>query len=512
MRASGWAVVLVAFSGLLPRAAVSQEQPSDTADSRIQEVRELRDERRFREAAEHLRAYLRDHPRDVAMLRLLATTLRGAGETAAAREAFEGALRHQPADPLLRLDYADLLLELRAVLEARRILQPVIDDPGVPDAVRADARVLLGRLARAAGNEAEAEDELRSALELVPDHPGALRQLRELYRERAPWLRTDVGRQEDDQPLVQTAFSIEGERGILPWLDGRARARVRTLAASRGRGTVPDVRLGAVARWELLNLEASGWGGAFRRSVTDENDWQAAGEIGFVGPGGARVRFYGERGPYLLTEASLDTALVPATFGGGVGRPDVGGWAGNLEYRQQRFGDEVKVEDFRAWILAPVLRDRGGVLRLGYEFHGADADDVLFAPTLEKVIPFEGPIPGRYEPIYTPQQLQIHSARADVRIETDGTLAGTLEGAWGFEAEEEAPLLFASVPELPRAGVGLQLERRSFDPWHISARVRYLPVPSVEVVADAGYRSTAFNSYSFFRVSATLFELPRELR
>lgn len=513
MTTRGARVGLLVVSLLLaPGASAGQEVVPDTVDARIRQARELREERSFREAADRLRAYLRDRPDDVAMLRLLASTLRRAGEPAAAREAFEEALRRQPDDALLRLDYADLLVEREAGEEASRILAPVIRGGEVPAEVRADARVLLGRVARSAERDAEAEEEFRRALALTPGHPSALRQLREMYRQRVPWLRATVGRVDDDQPLTGTRSALEARQGVLPWLDARASASVVSLGGELSDETVPGARLGVGARWELLKLEASAWGGAFRGPADDAVDWRASGEVAYLGPGGLRLSVRGDRGPYLLTEASLDTTLAPAAFEGAVGRPDVAGWAGNLEYRQQRFDDDLKVEEFRAWILGPLLRDRGGTLRLGYEFRGADSSDMLFAPTREVKLPFEGPIPGRYDPVYTPEQLQEHRLLVDVRIETDGTLTGFLEGSWAFEAEEEAPLLFVSVPDVPQAGVGLQFQRRSYDPWHVGGRVRYLPIPGLEVVAGGGYRRAAFRSRSWARITATLYDLPDELR
>jgi len=294
-----------------------------------------------------------------------------------------------------------------------------------------------------------------------------------------PRVGVGIDRADDDQPVGHTRFGLEGRRGVLPWLDGTGGTGIRFADGVESDETVPDVRGGVVARWELLSLEARAWGGAFRRSISGDTDWQAGGEVAFLGPAGLRIGAHARRVPYLRTEASLDATLTPTVFGGSVGRPEVTGWAGNLEYRQERFrGDvEVEVEELRAWLLAPVLRDRGGTLRIGYEFHGADASEMLFVPAVPGPIPFEGPIPGRYDPVYTPEQLQSHSLLVDVRVETDGTLGGVLEGAWGFASEEEAPLLFASVPEVPGAGVGLQFERRSFDPWRVEASVRYLRVP-----------------------------------
>ncbi len=495
-----------------PSGTRAQAEPADTSDVRVEEARRLRTAGRLADAVRQLRAYLRDHPDDGAALRLLATTLEAAGQVGAAREAFEAALRHYPDDPLLRLDYGELLVEIDEVDEARKLLVPMVQDPAIPPEQRADAHVLLGRLALMSGARDAAEAAFHRALSVRPGHGEALRRLRALQQEQAPWTTARIENGGDDQPVRAFDTSVSGGYPLLPWLELDGEVGVRAYDGESDDETVPEALAGATALWDLVNVEARAWIGGFRRSSQDAIDWKGGGSLAFLGPGGLRMRMEGGRGPYLFTEASLDTALVPVRFAGRVGRPDARGWAGNMAYEQLRFDDDNRVEELRAWILGPIFRSPGLIARLGYEFRGADAREITFSPEPDGEIPSQGAVPGRYAPIYTPEQLQAHFLRADLRIERPESFDGILEAGWGFYAEEEAPQLFASVPEVPGAGVALQFQRRSFEPWHVVGRVTAPLAPEFELRASVGHRRTAFTSRTFLVITGTFFHMPTELR
>ena len=504
------AVFVCALLTLPPAGGVVAAQ--EIPENPLREARRLHAGGDHETAALYLRAYLRGRPDDPTAHRLLASVLEAGGDLEGARRQYEETLRLGPDDPLLRLDYGRILVELGQEADARDALEPVARSAEAPPRVRADAWFELGRLALASGDRAAAEADFRRALELEARHDAALDRLRALHRTRVPWLRLRGYGGRDDQPVRRYGGELEGGLRVLPWLSTELRAGTRRLRAGPVDETLTTAQAAVTGRWELLNLEGSLRGGAYRRSAAEEGDWSGEATLAFHGPAGTLARVQSRRAPYLLTAASLERPVTVVSVGGTVGRPAAAGWAGALTYREDRFSDFEPVEDAEGWILAPVVRDAVGTVRLGYRFHAAQSSETTFEPLGTGEMDPDGRVRGRYAPIYTPRELRSHNLLLDARHEhADGTLLA-FDGSWGFEAEEEAPVLFPAVPGVPDAGTDLQLQRRSFTPWHARVRARFPVTPQLLLDLTLGYRRTAFRGLGMLEVAWTFHDLPAELR
>lgn len=423
----------------------------------------------------------------------------------------------EPADPTVRgarlvVERGRELLDADETDRAREILRLVAEDPDAPPEARIEAYLELAGAERRADRSRSAEAHLRRILELRPDHPRALRLLRVLHRGRVPWLRADGSLSDDDQPLRRYSAALEGGLRLRPGLFAELRAGLRRLGAEVAEETLTSARATVRGRWDLLNLEGAAWGGGFRRDGAVGGDWTGGGALAVRGPGGVVVRGEVERSPYLRTAASLERSIPVVSVGGTVGRPDAGGWAGAVRYREERFEDGNRVEAAAGWFLAPVVRDSVGTFRVGYRFRAADAEESAFVPADPLRLDREGRVAGRYSPVYTPRQLRSHSVLAEVRHEREGAFRLVMEGSLGFAAREDAPLLFPAVPGAPGSGVDLQFTRRDFTPWHVAGDFELSLSPGVVLSVSAGYRRTAFRDRSFVETGWVLYDLPEELR
>lgn len=487
---------------------VAQETPEDP----IREARTLQRSGDLEAAIERLRIYLRDRPGEPTALRLLASAHEARGELVAARDAYAAALRRLPDDPLLRLDYARVLARTGEAAAAREVLRPLAEAADVPPRLRADAWVQLGRLELQEGNGEGAESRFGGALALEARHPEALRLLRAMHRERAEWLRFDGGVDRDDQPVRRYGTGLGGGMHLYPWLSAEIGAEARQLGAEATQETLSSARAVLRGSWEPLRLEGSVWGEGYRRFGVGENDLAAGSELILRGPAGIHLRAESRRGPYLRTAASLEVPLTVVSVEGTLGRPEADGWAGALSYREDRFEDHESIEEATAWFLAPVVRQPAGIVRLGYRFRTAESGETAFVPRTPRQLDSAGQVIGRYDPIYTPRELRSHSVLFDARHqEEDGTRL-FVEGSVGFDAQEDAPVLFPAVPGSPDAGTDLQLRRRGFTPWHLRASVRIPLAPELLAGVAAGYRQTAFRGRSLVQAEFTFYDLPADLR
>lgn len=457
---------------------------------------------------DRLRAHLREHPQDAEALRLLASTLRSLGDPGGAREAFERALAARPGDHGLRLDYGRMLVDLRAGGRAREVLAPVADDPTAPPSARAAALIEMGRVALRDGRVRTAEDELLRGLGLVEDDAEGRRLLREARRERSHWLRAETDASRDDQPLRSASASVHGGLRVQPWLTTEFRAGAERLESGSVDERLVQARASARARWDLLDLEGEVWGGGFRRAGVDEGDWSGGAALGYRGPGGVTLRGRARRAPYLRTAASLEAPVTVTSVEGAVERTDPWRWGGGIRYGEERFSTGVRTEEAAARILAPLLSEGDAVVRGGYAFRTADSDASGFQ-VVRPIDPTDGaPLPGRYDPVYTPLELRVHSLLLDGRYVEDGGTRLAVETSWGFSAREHRPVLFSVIPGAPEAGIHQQFRPCSFTPWHVEVRGRLPISPRIVVDVEAGYRRTAFRSVSLIRLGGAFYGAP----
>lgn len=124
-------------------------------------------------AAESLRAIAASHPKVLAFSQFRGQWHLDRGDTAGARQAFEDALRLNPAYPPAAIALADLDFQERRFNDARARLAKLV--AAVPRNVRAQA--MLGDVANATGDIEEAALRYRTAVAIDPSNVGALNNL-----------------------------------------------------------------------------------------------------------------------------------------------------------------------------------------------------------------------------------------------------------------------------------------------------------------------------------------------
>jgi hypothetical protein len=422
----GW----LALALLLPSGAGAQSPEALIADARA-----ARDAGDFVRAAELAGRYLEARPDDGGSWWLLAQLSWWSGDPGASRRAYRRAVELMPADDALRLDFARMLVGVGWLAEARAVLGPLL-------------------AAGDATSRSEAERLLADIRALTP-----------------PWLLARASAEHDDQPRTSAGLEVEAGRYLGPSLTLAARISPRALDAG-GEGALGESSLGGV-------VTRVGLRGVTGLSSPDGR-WGLGGAGGvLLGEGSAEpvylarltlrtlpslvLRGQLERGAYEWTRTSLDSLLMTTTsevaLDGGAGPR----WAGALQGRQERFGDDNRISTVFGWLLAPVVPG----LRLGYALSWQDAQATRWerdpgAPGGPGRPPGRADtIPGRYAPYHTPDDLVVHT----LLLEGSGALGeARLRGQLGVgvRATEEAPLLLG--------GTGSELllssYTRSLTPWY----------------------------------------------
>lgn len=494
--------LLLLAAALALADAVAPAPASGQARHPLEEARSLREAGQTRAAAEVVRRYLSGEPGDAGARWLLAQLLRSLGDSPAAHAEYERALALTPDDRWLRLDYAGALLESGDLARASEVALPVTtsDDPHA----RAEAETILGTAAYWRGDLLSASRRFERALGARSDQPEAARQLAEIRAGAAPWVRLGIDLLDDNQPYTRAGAPLEAGLFLNPlWAlsaevtPGRAEgfASATIVGASAGvRGYVPAARLDLAVRagthWD------SGLGGAGVGNA----------EAGVRLPVGTALRFGVARERYLGTATSVDTLLLFDRLELRLDRAAAPGWAGEAVVRGERFPDGNTIRTAYAWVLAPILP----VIRAGYAaaWQDADASTWRLEPGARPGPPGLGgaggaPLPGIYDPYYTPRELTTHSLLGELLVGSASTVL-RLSGAYGIHATEQAPQLQAGAGNQPPQ---LGFAERSFNPWRLTAALD-LPAGerlAVRVVAEreatAFYRVTRLGASMLYRLN-----------
>lgn len=495
LRAIAFALVsAICAPAIQPVSLCAQEQAAH--DPRAG-ARKLRDAGNFAGAISLLRSHLSTHPNDGDALRLLAETLYWNKDFAGAREVSERALRLHPEDTELRIQFARELIETGFGTRAREVLAPV----GSPaTGGRADA--ILGTLAYWEGDLAGADKLISSAI-ASGDKDSAIRRIHtDIAVLTAPWLGVTAGYQHDDQPINRS--SIQAVAGWFPVAStsvavhaagnrfklGDTATRVASLA---------DVTLSHYAAAAHTEFEVAA--GGVTRSFGASSDFVGSASIALRLPNHLKLGVNAFRSPYFATEASLSQSVMTNTLVGSAKLDHPLGWLGEAAYQHQRYEDSNALTSAYIWLLAPLIHSAEVTLRAGYSGSLQTSSENRFALTRPSQPYPPGDarfdLTGTYQPYYTPDNFQSHSAIASVETHYSPAVSFSADGAYAFRATEAHPVLVVVGTGTPRAPVVQRLSYvRTFNPWNAHASVQLKPSADVSFVADGYLFRTGFYSAS----------------
>jgi hypothetical protein len=214
-----------------------------------------------------------------------------------------------------------------------------------------------------------------------------------------------------------------------------------------------------------------------------------------------RARF--DHAPYLWTVSSLEEAVAVSSFDVRLDRGSAGRWAGEAIYRYERFPEENVVRSLSGWILAPAYVSRDAGLRVGYAASRQDSDASTYraaAATGRPPGPPGGPVPGVYDPYFTPEETRSHSVLLEGRGGRAAATSLRVTAAYAPWARELAPAAFSPPPTGGSAIVAFS--ERSFTPWSVRAQLTAAASAHTVLTIAAEHGRTAF--YRISRVEASL--------
>lgn len=472
---------------------VSAQEPQDP----ISQARVLQQAGEYAEAITTLELHLQANPGDAGALWLLGQTLYWAGKFDRALTTYQRAVRHDSDNHVLRLDYANLLMEQGHFADAEREFNTVISLGSQEEALQ--ARALLGRLAYWKGDLNRANQIFDEVLVRAPDHPVAVSDLAEIRFLTAPQFSASTELWDDSQPFTRYRVGAKGSFYPSPLWALKAGMDYHVLDTK-----LENLQYGTSTEyspWAGTNLYVPSAkssfatrAGAIITPSSSENVFTGRAEVSLHLPEDARLTAAASRERYRWTPFATDSLIMYNTFTASAGRVVSDGLMWEASVGTNFFVDDNLILTAFAWLLVPV----GESLHLGYGYSFQDSKESRWVMDNQTLPSTPGELEGHYEPYYTPEMTHVHNLLGKLSLSVGpGDLH--LNGSYGVYATEQVPTIQSDPGGVgrppfpgPDSDPVLVMGHRQFNPFTLEGTVLF-PLSTKWVLrANIEHSETAF--------------------
>jgi len=470
----------------------------------LQAAVKLREAGKMKEAIGMLSLIHKAHPNDLNTTWYYAQSSFLAGENELSFSLYEAAIRIQPNNIAIQLDYGKTLANSAELDKAEWMLNNILEK----DKNNAEAWLYLGRVYYWQGRYKEAEKLLNNLVRNTNSKSEARKLLAQLHSDIAPWLQFQTSLAHDDQPLN---ILTTGEKG--GWY-------VSSLLNLDFEMQFPLVRTSKNDNYLFQGFKA---GNKFQFRKASTNLYLAAGIFNNSKAGklfmtgdlriekslSKKLVFTAEaqRKPYYFTRGSLDTALMENHFSASLAWNKPERWNGKLNFEHGIFtSDDESVSAFSGWIFAPQIKWGKWDLHFGYGYNYSNAtvNHYESSKSIESIVNSgntTAAVEGVYNPYFTPKEQQIHSVLASLNAQISKSLRLKVNGNVGFYATTLYPYLYLQQDLDGNYQMVRGFESTRFIPYEMKASLDWKLSPSLLFVTELNYFHTIYYSGEMIRLS-----------
>lgn len=353
---------------------------------------------------------------------------------------YEKGIGEFPTATFLQLDYGRTLFQLGKLKKAKEQLEQYLQT----EMLHAEAHIMLAYIEAWEGNAKGAQQRIS----LLQQHYPGNQSVKELaqYYNRYFTNSIDAGYTylSDDQPLQSNQFragyTARHSALFSPFISGSFTQ-------------FSEVPNGVNTAWvQAGNLWQLGFGSTKLRTaagvfVNRQTGSRLTGEVSLrqkLTPA-LSLDLAAMRQPYQYTISSIQSPFLYNTFSGALqfDRKQISGSAGA---EMQSFDDGNKVVTLYAWALYPLIKAERLVLKAGYSYSYAHADQNRFTPAktvteAAQTQPAYTLVQGIYVPYFTPTNQQVHALLANIAATIHPKVRIRGSASFGFSAKADNPYL-----------------------------------------------------------------------
>ncbi len=383
----------------------------------LTKAKQLRNEKKFAEAASVLGNFEKEYPGNVWVEQLYAQTLFWMKDYRQAEVIYKRAIGYHPNNMALKYDYAVMLFAENKLEQAQKHLLAYTRNKKD----NAGAEALLGKIFYYQSQFKNAERYLGRALQLNPNDKKTEKLYREVYRIVSPQLSLTAEYLYDDQPLQALGSSLKFQWYISDLLDFDISGNAFNYTDIPNVGLISTAEIGNRFRFRKAGLELRLAGAWFYANANRTSDWGGTVQLDKKFGKFFSLALEARRTNYTYTVASVsDNLLMMNQLSLGLKAGKTGSWNGMAGARYQFFPDDNYVSAFYAWFLSRPINLSGFKLIFGYAFNYMNSKDDRFEPRLTNVNSGNGngrnngnsrsnTVEGVYVPYYTPHNQYANS-------------------------------------------------------------------------------------------------------
>jgi TolA-binding protein len=354
------------------------------------------------------------YPNNLFLMQLMGQVLYWNRDIDACKNYFRAAIVRNPMAHELKLDFGRILAELGELEEAKMYL---IDyrktNPNEPEAL-----LLLAKVSWWLGQKpSEPLAYLNTFEQLYPGNADAMVLRKAILESTSHYLNLGSSYYSDSQPM--RLILAKGELGFYP--SGKLRPSLHFQQGFyQDFAEVRQILLGLDAHLPKTKTDIQLRGGMLQNTFISENTGIGGLKLSQQISPNWQARIGLHREAYLYTLRSLSQSVNPLHFDASVGRLKEGSWSADAQYSLHQFEDQNKVHSFSFWILFPLLDVQSLKIEGGYALQLANSEQNRFVVenSLEQLpsAGFSEPLPGVFDPYFTPKNLRVNALLAKFTI------------------------------------------------------------------------------------------------
>ncbi len=487
-------LVVICISADAVVAAFPQTDP-DT----LEMARQLRDGRKIRQAYLILDLYQSHHHDDLNATWLLAQTAYWDKRFSRSRNLYEEVIAANPWNYYLKLDFANVLLEMGELVKAGSLFMTYLEyDPENQDALLSLAKISFWQ-----GADGKALEYLSRILKTHPGDQQALGLHMEIKQARSPWIKLGTGYYSDNQPVTSVEPVLEGEWYLHPLSTPHFTLRMPFFKQGGNWSNTCWFQAGNRISIKKAAFSADLAAGIIKFPFTGVTDWTGNLQLRKTFLKHLFLEVQGERKPYFNTKSSIDSSIIHDHGRLSFGWDDRNTWNGMVSGDIYYFPwDENIVWSFSAWGLTPPLKASVFKFRAGYGFSFSSSRENRFVsekPLPEVIQTFDpnGFIRGIYNPYFTPDDQKVHSAVLSVEVKPVKILDLGVNANFGFYARAMIPYLYLDKNEAGEIIMVKGYAAENYFPLSVNASASMHLTGKLILNADYAYNSTYYFSGNY---------------
>ncbi len=454
--------------------------------------------KKFGKAGKVLKRYSASHPKDVNATWLLAQVNLYAGNYKRSDAYYQSAIKAQPANDYLKLNYIHSLADMGKSDRAETMLFALENN----NVDYSDISMLHARLNYYGGDNKRAAAYMKKVMQYT-DKKDEAYELNDLIENaRAAKISLNESYLSDNQPVNILTSTIRLEKnfnrslGLFVECNDYHFMQTTTTDA-------PWLKIGDRLFMPKAGLHFNIGGGILQFPYNKTIAWTV--ELGLnktISPQ-FDVDINIDRSPYFGTRASIDTTIMTTRFAGMLNWHK-NNWLGQAAFLNNSFEGSNNVYSAYAYVLVPVVAFSNGKLQAGISTSYSNSTESRYRAvnSLADIITNYNPsvpIAGVYAPYFTPDNMMINSALLSFTISPSKKTDIYLNGDAGSGSIQN-PYVYLDKNSSGTVFLNRGFSTEHFTPYSASAGISYHINRSWQISGKYTYRSTYFFTSNFVTV------------